>query len=374
MSRRSKGPRLWLRPARHDRNGREHSAAYIILDKRRQISTGCTAGDADEAEKALAAYIQQKHQRQAGLQDPSRIPVANVLYVYLTDVVPNHARPEESQRRIKRITNFFGLKLLSEINGQLCRAYTRAATTDAMARRDLEELRAAINHHRREGLHDRIVSVVLPPRRPPRERWLTRSEAARLLREAWRRPKCKQLARFILFALYTGRRATVVCRASFRREPGRTWVDVDQGQLSPPERAKKTKKQNPPAPIANQLLPHLRRWRDRGQHYVVEWGDGPIVRIDRTMKEVAIAAGLGNDVTPHVLRHTAATWLMQAGTDMLIAAKFLGMTTRTLETTYAHFRPDYLAQAKAAFTVHRDIARANTGPTISANLPRTKRD
>ena len=49
----------------------EHSAAYIILDKRRQISTGCTAGDADEAKKALAAYIQQKHQRQAGLQDPA---------------------------------------------------------------------------------------------------------------------------------------------------------------------------------------------------------------------------------------------------------------------------------------------------------------
>jgi integrase len=87
-----------------------------------------------------------------------------------------------------------------------------------MARRDLEELRAAINHHRQEGLHDRIVSVVLPSRRPPRERWLDRGEVAKLLWTAWRRPKCKQLARFILFALYTGRRSTVVCDASFRRE------------------------------------------------------------------------------------------------------------------------------------------------------------
>ena len=242
-----------------------------------------------------------------------------------------------------------------------------------MARRDLEELRAAINHHRREDLHDRIVSVVLPPRRPPRERWLTRSEAARLLREAWRRPKCKQLARFILFALYTGRRATVLCRASFRRSrdaPGSTSTKANC--LRP--NGQRKRRSRPPCPDCQSTLPHLRRWRDRGHDYVVESGDGPIVRIDRTMKEVAIAAGLGNDVTPHVLRHTAATWLMQAGTDMLIAAKFLGMTTRTLETTYAHFRPDYLAQAKAAFTVHRDIARANTGPTISANLPRTIRD
>lgn len=352
MPRRSKGPRLWLRPARSDRDGKQHSAVYVILDRGRQVSTGFSLGESDQAEQALAHYIGQKHQREAGPRDPSQIPVADVLALYLTDVVPGHARPDESRRRFARIAEFFGSKLLSEINGQLCRAYARAASTDAMARRDLEELRAAINHHRREGLHDRIVSVVLPPRRAPRERWLDRSEVAKLLWTAWRRPKCKQLARFILFALYSGRRSTVVCNASFHREPGRTWVDVERGYLWPPERAKKTNKRNPPAPIADRLLPHLRRWRNRGQRYVVEWGDGPIARIDRTMKEVAAAAGLG-DVTPHVLRHTAATWLMQTGTDMMVASKFLGMTTRTLESTYAHFRPDHLSQAKAAFTSHR---------------------
>ncbi len=367
MPRRSKGPRLWLRPARRDHDGKQHGAVYVILDRGRQVSTGFTADESDRAEQALAHYIGQKHQREAGPRDPSRVPVADVLAVYLTDVVTGHARPDESRRRIGRIADFFGDKLLSEINGQLCRAYARSSSTDATARRDLEELRAAINHHLREGLHDRIVSVVLPPRRPPRERWLDRSEVATLLRTAWRRPKCKQLARFILFALYTGRRSTVVCKASFHRQPGCTWVDVDRGLLWPPERAKKTNKRNPPAPIADRLLPHLRRWRDRGQRYVVEWGDGPIVRIDRTMKEVAVAAGLGDDVTPHVLRHTAATWLMQSGTDMLVAGKFLGMTTRTLETTYAHFRPDHLTQAKAAFTVHRSMARANTGPTNNVN-------
>ena len=369
MPRRSKGPRLWLRPARRDGTG-SHSSTYVILDRGRQIATGCTADESAAAEQALAAYIGQKHQREVGLRDPSRIPVANVLSVYLTDVVPNHARPDESRRRIGRISQFFGLKLLSEINGQLCRAYARSASTDAVARRDLEELRAAINHHRREGLHDRIVSVVLPSRRPPRERWLDRDEVAKLLWTAWRRPKCKQLARFILFALYTGRRATVVCNASFRREQGRSFVDVDGGLLFPPERAKKTKKRNPPAPIADRLLPHLRRWRDHGQRYVVEWNHSTITRIDRTMKEVAVAAGLGDDVTPHVLRHTAATWLMQTGIDMLEASKFLGMMTRTLEETYAHFRPDHLSSAKAAFTDHRShqppgqrLANDNGEPT-----------
>ena len=236
--------------------------------------------------------------------------------------------------------------------GPLCRKYATGSTTDAMARRDLEELRAAINHHRQEGLHDRIVSVVLPARRPPRERWLDRGEAARLLWTAWRRSKCQHVARFILVALYTGRRASVVCGASFKRETGRPWVDVENGMLWPPERARKTKKRNPPfrsraaadAPAA---------WKRAGQRYVVEWGGGPVTRVDKTMKEIAIAAGLGNEVTPHVLRHTAATWQMQAGVDIFEAGRYLGMTSRTLETTYAHHRTEHLIGARDAYIQHR---------------------
>jgi hypothetical protein len=40
------------------------------------------------------------------------------------------------------------------------------------ARRELEDLRAAINHHRREGLCSEVVSVVLPEKSAGRELWL----------------------------------------------------------------------------------------------------------------------------------------------------------------------------------------------------------
>jgi integrase len=56
------------------------------------------------------------------------------------------------------------------------------------------------------------------------------------------------------------------------------------------------------------------------------------------------------DVTPHTLRHTAATWLMLNATDIWQAAKFLGMTTETLERTYGHHHPDYQAQAAQNIT------------------------
>ena len=55
-------------------------------------------------------------------------------------------------------------------------------------------------------------------------------------------------------------------------------------------------------------------------------------------------AGL-KDVTPHTLRHTAATWLMQAGTDPWQAAGFLSMSMETLLRVYGHHHPDYQRQA-----------------------------
>ena len=50
-------PRLWLRPARFDKDGKlTHAATYVILAGK-QIATGCAEGEASEAEQRLAAYI-----------------------------------------------------------------------------------------------------------------------------------------------------------------------------------------------------------------------------------------------------------------------------------------------------------------------------
>src|SRR5450759_4755653 len=80
------------------------------------------------------------------------------------------------------------------------------------------------------------IPVALPPRSPARIRWLTRSEAARLLWTAWRlrqrqngeitaRATAQHVARFILVALYTGTRAGAICGAAFKPTVGRGWVD-----------------------------------------------------------------------------------------------------------------------------------------------------
>jgi integrase len=361
MPRRASPPRLWLRPARRDKSGRvTHQEAYVILDHGRQIVVG---GDIHEAEQALQRYLGQKHSAgiaHRGVRETDGILVADVITLYAQDVVPQHARASDTANRFYRLLDFFGAKSLADMNGRLCRDYAKHVGADTTARRDLEDLRAAINHHRREGLHDRIVSVVLPPPRPARERWLSRDEAARLIWTLWRNRATRHVARFVLIALYTGRRSSVVTGASFKRENGRTWLDTRSGFLWPPERAKVTKKRNPPIPLPDRLLAHLRRWERHGARYAVQYQGRTINRVDRPVRAAAAEAGLGL-VTPHCLRHSAATWQMQAGTDMFEASKYLGMTLQTLQSTYGHFRPEHLTGARDAYK------RLNRRPPTIAN-------
>jgi hypothetical protein len=54
------------------------------------------------------------------------------------------------------------------------------------------------------------------------------------------------------------------------------------------------------------------------------------------------------NVTPHTLRHTAATWLMQRGAPMWEAAGFLAMSEKTLRDTYGHHHPAHLRGAADA--------------------------
>jgi integrase len=83
------------------------------------------------------------------------------------------------------------------------------------------------------------------------------------------------------------------------------------------------------------------------------------------------AGGLGADVTPHILRHTCATWLMQKGVNLWDAAGFLGMTVQQLEQGYGHHHPDYQEEAVAALGgQHGARNTVNKERQTSANVTR----
>ena len=201
MPRSSKGARLWLEPAEYRDGKVVRHATWVIRDGKKKNCTGCGREDRAGAERALARYIESKYEvSRERKRHPSQILVVDVLNIYLTDKAHRHARPDETAQRILTLLEFWEPYGLSDIDGSLCRAYVKwrvgqqwrsskpevsnrlaRTVTEASARRELEDLRAAINYHRSEGYCSEIVSVVLPDKSEPRSDWLTRRQAAMLI-------------------------------------------------------------------------------------------------------------------------------------------------------------------------------------------------
>jgi integrase len=217
------------------------------------------------------------------------------------------------------------------------------------ARHDLTTLRAAIRYYHKEyGPLDAEPSVTLPDKSPARDRWLTRSEAAALLRAARGVPHLK---RFILIGLYSGTRSEAIRSLRWMASIDAGWIDVDRGVLHRRGAGEKeSSKRRPPAKVHRRLRAFLPHWRKQdlsaGIAYVCNYKADRITKLRRSWRTACNAAGLGKEVTPHVLRHTCVTWLLQAGVPTWEVAGFVGMSEETVRRVYGHHSSDF--QEKAA--------------------------
>lgn len=409
MPRTSKGPRLWKRPERRKSGKVVAQSVWIIKDGGKHIATGCLAGQAEKkppvaAEQALAVYIAGKYTPPKKARDVDIIDVADVLSIYHTakrDEFQSEEQAKKFDGRIERLNDHFGGKMLGDMSTQLCKDYAKDRGSDGGARRDLEDLRAAINHHASENLHHAVISVWLPPKGVSRDRWLTRKEAAALIWACWRyrevqtisrgprkgekietdkRP-LRHIARFSLLGVYSGTRAASIASASPEQKDGRSFIDLDRGVYYRLQQGKrKTNKRQPPVPVPARLLAHLRRWYRLGiiKTHFVEFNGLPVKSVKTGFKHGVKLAKLSTEngnVTPHTYRHTAATWLMQRGADPWQAAGFLGMSVKVLLDTYGHHHPDYMKEAAEAITRKdkKNVAVVETVVDLNKHREKTKK-
>jgi integrase len=367
-----KPPRLWLR-TETGRDGKQRST-WIIKADGRNIRTGCLAHQTGKAERKLGEYLAERYEAPRGGRS-SEVTIGDVLTVYLDDKAASTAAPKTTEQIIGRLNDYFGAMTVSSIKGQTCRDFAGHRGTKSGARRDLEVMRAAIRHYHKEHGLDVLPAFTLPDKSVPRERYLTRSEAALLLWAAlgWERvgtganafwtrrrdQKRAHLARLILIGLYTGTRPGAIKRLQWIRSTTGGWADVDRGVIfrrADGERVAHNKRKTP-VKMAARLLAHMRRWKrldgwtdgKHGLRYVAHYLGEPIVKENKAFRSTIAAAGLSSEVTPHVLRHTRGTWLAQAQVPPNEAAASLGLTVDEYERTYLHNDPDFQKAAADAY-------------------------
>lgn len=356
MPRRSQGTRLYLQPARDARADKPaEPAVWVIRDGPIKRSTGAGASDIGRAETALTAYLNRKATPRPSNRDPDSIFIADVISIYAEDVAKKkHADPDATASRLENVVEFFEGKTLAYLNNETCEAYAEWRGKAPSARRELEDLRAAVRHHWRRGLCSGLTPIVLPERGLPREEWLTRDKAAHLIWTAWRlrqkwrgkrtdRRIAQHVARFILAGLYMGLRRGALSTTALKPTPGKPWLDLDYGVFYGRRAGgRKSKKRQPTMRVSPRFLTHARRWHrlNLSRRFLIEYGHQPVKKINKAFRSVVKAAGLPRTVTPHTLRHTAITWQAQLGVDPYEICGYFKITLEVFEDVYAHHHPD----------------------------------
>ena len=207
-------------------------------------------------------------------------------------------------------------------------------------------LSAGINYARREwGWNIDNPAAGCREKEPEgRVRWISKAEAAALLRAAENQYRTPHLVAFIVLALNTGCRKGELLNLDWQR------VDLQRGLIHLyAEHTKAGKRRS--IPLNTDARAALLK---RANYRATNCPDSPWVfchkngervqNVKRSFASVCQNVGITN-FRIHDMRHTCAAWLVTAGVPLLEVRELLGHSTIKMTERYAHLAPENLRAA-----------------------------
>ena len=306
-------------------------AAHWSVDRRSMVKSMKTA-DPKIARERFARWLLME-----GATPPDERTVGQCWEVYVAKHLHDTAAPGTIISAWKFLLSQFETQPASLLRQDQIDAYAAKrrigalgkfgkSVGDASIRRELQSLLSVLRFN---GLKPPVFR--LPERSAPRDRWLDKAEIAKM-REAAIDLYGRQSRAAIFFeiALATGARKTAICELTWDR------VDFQTGIVHfdlPGRRTTKKRRVSVPmsSSLSSYLSEHLRFMGGMsGRSLVVE----PPFAAWHVIHRIAQKAGVPH-VSPHVLRHTAATHMARRGVPLFLIAKVLGNSVQVVEKTYA---------------------------------------
>ena len=260
---------------------------------------------------------------------------------------------KRSESAIARLLAFFGDYPISAVDIPLSRDYAVARETAAVSgngrgakpgtiRRELGVLVSAARHcvkWKKIG-RDQLPTLEKPAAPATRGLYLTREELATIRAGADERSLW-----FIDIAYYTGSRREAVQSLTWAQ------VDLERNRIRLKKSGERvSKKRRPVVPIDPALRPTLVALQGKHGDHVLPQPFHGWYWLEKAAKRAKLFHLPETDgrpagtVSPHILRHSRATHLLQDGVSPWAVANLLGDTVKTVLDVYGHHCPDYLAE------------------------------
>jgi len=202
-------------------------------------------------------------------------------------------------------------------------------------RREFNVLRATMRRVWKDGYLVRPPEIEPPRDSTPRDRYLTKAEAKRLL-EACEAPHVRA---FMAIAIYTGARKGSILALTWDRVHWETGM-IDFQEPNKPI----TGKRRSIVPMTRALRAEMEKARALANgEYVVHWHGAYIpTGLRWSFAKACKRAGLTWQPTPHHLKHSVASWFAMDHVPIDQAADWLATDPATLRRVYRKFDPSYL--------------------------------